>query len=194
MKRMILALVILMVPAVAMGGTLFPGYIETGGYGTATAEFTQLGSGDMGFLLGAGGGLVLNRQFLVGADLKFLTNDIEYRTLAGEDRFIEYTLANLNFAWVFWPDALVHPALSLSGGMGWLRLRNPDKDVNESDPDADTTFQTEPALHVILNLTNSTRLTVSGGYRWVSGINTENFVDQDAEGAFGRISFVFGAF
>jgi len=194
MKRMILALAILMVPCTAFGGVLLPGYLDTGGYGEASAEFTQLGDGEMGLFLGGGGGLVLNRQFLVGADLSFLANDIEYRTLDGNDRFIEYTRANLNFTYIFWPDVLVHPALSLSGGMGWLRLRNPNKAVDENDPDADTTFQGEPALHVILNVTRTTRLTVSGGYRWVGGINTENFVDQDAEGAFVTISFVFGSF
>jgi hypothetical protein len=194
MKRLTLALVVLLIPVSALGGTLFPGYIELGGYGHATGTITQLGNGEAGFFLGGGGGLILNRTFLVGADLGVLMNDIEYRTIDGEDRFIEYTLANLNLSYLFWPDALVHPALSMRGGIGWLRLRNPDKAVDERDPDADTTFQFQPAAHVILNLTRTTRLMVSGGYRWVAGINTEDFVDQDAEGAFGSVAFLFGAF
>ena len=194
MKRMILALAILVTPGVAFGGTLFPGYIESGGYGAASAEFTQLGDGEMGFFLGGGGGLVLNGQFLVGADLSILANDIEYRTGDGDDRFIEFTKANLNFSWVLWPEVIVHPALTLSGGMGWLRLRNPNKAIDETDPDADTVFQAQPMVHLVLNLTSSTRVAVSGGYRWVGGVNTEGFRDQDAEGAFTTISFVFGAF
>ena len=194
MKRMILALAILMIPGVAMGGTLFPGYIETGGYGAATAEFTQLGNGDMGFFLGGGGGLILNGRFMVGADLSFLANDIEYGPVDGETRFIELVKTNLNFTWPFWQDALVHPALTLSGGMGWLRLRNPTRGIDERDPDADTIFQAQPMAHVILNVTNSTRLSLSGGYRWVTGVDTPGFIDQDAEGAFAMISFVFGAF
>jgi hypothetical protein len=194
MKRMILALAIVLCPGAALGGTLLPGYIETGGYGTVSTEFTQLGDGETGFFLGGGGGLILNRRFLIGADLALLANDIEYQTVDGDDRFIELTKANLNFTWIFWPDALVHPAATLSGGMGWLRLRNPDKGVDETDPDADTIFQVEPTAHLILNVTSSTRLSLSGGYRWVSGVNTGGFIDGDAEGGFVTISFVFGAF
>ena len=74
MKRMILALVLLATPVAADAGTLFPGYIEVGGYGAAIAEFSQLGDDDMGFFIGGEGGLVLNRQFLVGADLSILAS------------------------------------------------------------------------------------------------------------------------
>jgi len=194
MKQLILALALVLAPAMATAGTLFPGYVETGGYGRTTAEFSQLGDDDMGFFLGAGGGVILGRQFMVGADLSLLANDIEYTTIGGEARFIEYTKAHLSFAWSPWGDMLVHPAVSVSAGMGWLTLRNPDKAPNEEDPDADTTFEGVPAVHVILNLTRSTRVTVSGGYRWVTGVNTAGFIDKDAEGAFATVGFVFGAF
>jgi len=55
-------------------------------------------------------------------------------------------------------------------------------------------FQGWPSASVILNITQSMRLNVSGGYRWVTGINTEGFVDQDAEGGFAEIALMFGAF
>jgi hypothetical protein len=194
MKRMILALALFLIPGPTIAGTLLPEYIEVGGYGHASVQMAQLGDGEAGLYLGGGGGFVLNRNFLIGADLSLLMNDIEYRTTGGDDRFIEYTMTNLSFTYIFWPDAIVHPALSLSGGLGWIKLRNPNKAVDEEDPDSDTTFQGQPAAHVILNLTRTTRLVVSGGYRWVTGINTEGFIDQDAEGAFGTVSFSFGAF
>jgi hypothetical protein len=195
MKRMILALMIAsLLTGSASGGVLFPGYIETGGYGTATARISQLGNGEDGVFLGAGGGFIFNRQLMIGADVSFLASDLPYETLAGEDRNIEYALVSLTFTYVFWPDVMIHPGLSFGGGMGWLRLRNPNRQPDENDPSADTLFHGQPAVHVYLNLTRNTRLSISGGYRWVTGVDTEDFIDQDAEGAFVEIAFSFGAF
>lgn len=194
MKRLFAALIVLALPAAAGAGTLLPGYIETGGYGSAGARYTQLGNGEDGLFLGGGGGFIFDRRVTLGAELMVLVDDLPYTTLAGEDRFIEYTTANLRVGYLFWPDAIVHPALSFETGLGFIRLRNPQKATDERDPDADTVFQTQPALHLIVNLTRTTRLSLSGGYRWVSGIDTENFVDQDAEGAYADLAVGFGAF
>lgn len=194
MKRLILTLMLVAMPSVAFGGSLITGYVETGGYGAATAKFTQLGDGETGFFLGGGGGFILDRRFMIGAELSLLANDIPYDTSDGDRRFIEYTMLNLNFSYLLWPESTVHAAVSVAGGMGWLKLRNPDKAVDERDADADTVFQGWPSAQLILNLTGNVRLTASAGYRWVTGINTEGFVDQDAEGAFGEIAVMFGAF
>jgi hypothetical protein len=194
MKRMIAVLLLLALPGVSSAGMLFPNHIETGGYGGVGARYSQLGDGEDGIFLGGGGGFVFNRQVTIGAELMVLVDDLPYTNLAGEDRFIEYTTANLRFGYVFWPGVIVHPALSFETGLGWMRLRNPQKTVDERDPDADSTFQMQPAAHIILNLTRTTRLSISGGYRWVSGIDTEDIADQDAEGAFADVAFSFGAF
>jgi hypothetical protein len=194
MKRLIVALILLAMPATAAAGTLFPEYIETGGYGSLTAKLSELGDGDSGFFLGAAGGLLLNQQLTVGVDVAFLMGDIPYTTLAGEDRFIEYTIANLRIGYIFRPEVMIHPALSMGGGLGWIKLRNPNKAIDERDPDADTVFQTEPMGHLILNLTKSSRLSLSAGYRWISGINTEDFRNQDAEGFIGELAISFGGF
>jgi hypothetical protein len=191
---LIVALILLALPAAAGAGTLFPGYIETGGYGSVTATFSELGDGESGFFLGAGGGLVLNRHMTVGLDVAVLVDDLPYTTLAGDDRFIEYTITNLRVGYVFWPEVMIHPALSMGGGLGWIKLRNPNKAVDERDPDADTVFQAQPMGHLILNLTKSTRLGLSVGYRWVSGVSTEDFRDQDAEGLLGEVAINFGSF
>ena len=123
-----------------------------------------------------------------------MMDDIPYTTLAGDDRFIEYTIANLRIGYIFWPDTMIHPALSMGGGLGWIKLRNPNKAVNEVDPDADTVFQAEPMGHLILNLTKSSRMSLSGGYRWVSGVSIEDFQNQDAEGLFAELAVSFGSF
>lgn len=194
MKRLLAAACLLALPVTAGADVLLPGYIETGAYGSAVVRVSQLGKSETGTFLGGGGGFLFDRQFMVGAELMVLVDDLPYRTKAGEDRYIEYTTGDLRVGYVFWPDAIVHPALSGQAGLGWIKLRNPDKGPNESDPDADTVFQLQPALHLILNLTRTARISISGGYRWVSGIDTEDFVDQDAEGAYGDFAVSFGAF
>lgn len=194
MKRLIAALILLALPATAAAGTLFPDYIETGGYGSFAAKISELGDGDSGFFLGGAGGLILNHHMTVGVDVAFLMDDIPYTTLAGDDRFIEYTIANLRIGYIFWPDTMIHAALSMGGGLGWIKLRNPNKAVNEVDPDADTVFQAEPMGHLILNLTKSSRMSLSGGYRWVSGVSIEDFQNQDAEGLFAELAVSFGSF
>lgn len=192
--RLIALLLVLGLPNSARAGELFPGYIETGGYGTAAVTISQLGRGGTGTLLGAGGGFMFNDHFSIGAQVDLLVDDLEYTTLAGDDRFIEYTTANLRMAYTLWPHAIVHPMLSLETGLGWIRLRNPDKQLDENDPDADTVYQVQPMVHGVLNLTRSTRLSLAVGYRWVSGVNTEDFLDKDADGALGQIAVSFGAY
>jgi hypothetical protein len=194
MKRLIVVLMLLALPATAGAGTLFPGYIETGGYGSLTAKLSELGDGESGFFLGAAGGLVLERRVTVGVDIAFLMDDLPYTTLAGDDRFIEYTITNLRVGYVFRPEVMIHPALSMGAGLGWIKLRNPEKAIDERDPDSDTVFQAQPMGHLILNLTKSTRLSLAIGYRWVSGISTEDFQDQDAEGLFGELAVSLGSF
>jgi len=192
--RLIAVTFLLCLPHMAGAGELFPGYIQTGGYGTASVTVSQLGRSERGTLLGAGGGFLFNRNFSIGAHAALLVDDIEYRTQAGEDRFIEFTTASLRMAYAFWPRAIVHPAVSLDAGLGWIRLRNPDKAAGEQDPDADTVYQVQPMIHAVLNLTRSTRISLAAGYRWVSGVNTEDFHDKDADGALGQLAVSFGAF
>ncbi len=194
MKRLTVVLILVLLPALAAAGELFPGYIETGGYGSISGQGSQLGRSETGFLLGGGGGLLINDDITIGVHANLLINDIEYNTLADEDRFIEYTMLNLRLGYIFWPQSTVHASLTGEGGLGWIKLRNPDKGIDEVDSDSDTVFQGQPMLHVILNLTRTLRLSVGGGYRWVSGINTEDINDQDAEGAVGEVAISFGAF
>lgn len=194
MKRLTAILLLMMCPSLAGAGELFPGHIQTGGYGEVSGSVTQLGRSESGVFLGGGGGLIINDDFTIGVHANLLVNDIEYETLAGEDWFIEYKTVDLRFAWILLPQSVVHVSLSVQGGLGWLRLRDPDRQPDERNPDSDTVFQTQPMAHIILNLTRTTRLSLGGGYRWVSGINTDDIQDQDAEGATAQLAVSFGAF
>ena len=69
MMRWFVTLSLLALPLAAPAAELLPGYIETGGYGRATVQVSQLGNGESGVFLGGGGGLLLNRRVTVGAEL-----------------------------------------------------------------------------------------------------------------------------
>jgi hypothetical protein len=194
MKRLLLCLLTMAIPAAATAGSLYPGHVEVGGVGSGIARVGQLGDDGTAFYLGAQGALLLNHHMLVGAELSVLMNDLKYTTNAGEDRFLELTNATLSLGYTFWPEAVVHPLLSVDGGFGWLRLRNPDKTVDEEDPDADTVFLARPTVHGVVNLTRTSRLVLGVGYTWMFDVDTEDFRDKDGEGVFGQIAVSFGAF
>ena len=188
------AVILLALPVVAGAGALFPGYVEVGGYGEAGVKYSQLGENDNGYFLGGGGGLVLDGHVIVGADFAKLMDDIEYTLPTGELRFIEYSMLNLRLGYVFAPENTIHFALAVDSGLGWIKLRNPNKATNERDPDADTVFQVQPLGEVLLNLTKSSRLSLAAGYRWVSGVNTDDISNEDATGAYVELGVSFGAF
>lgn len=181
-------------PGAARADTLFPGYIETTGYLSANLRLTHIGDHETGTFLGGGAGVLLDRRVMIGGDLSFLADDLPYVTADGEDRFIEYTSLYLRMGYIFFPEVIVHPVFTVDTGMGWIRLRNPDRAVDELDPDSDTIFQVQPVLHLMVNLTRNARLSVGGGFRWVSGVDTGEFRDADAEGMFGELMVSFGGF
>ncbi len=195
MKRssLLFVLIALMtLPTSGWAGSLFPGHIESGGF---VAPLTLIGEfhGSNEVFLGGRGGWILDHNLVLGAGLYTMVSDVIVKNLEDLDRVVKFTYGGMELEYVFFTESVVHPTLSALVGLGGIKLRDP-VEGSEEDPDSDSVFVFQPALHLVLNLTDFARLTVGGGYRYVSGVDLPVLSNEDATGAFGMVTLKLGMF
>jgi len=179
-------------PSEATAAALFSGPIETGGFGAFAVRGAELGEETEGFL-GGRGGWIFNHSFAVGGGAYMLFTTVPFDTDEGERR-IKLTQINLEFEYIFASEAVLHPTLALNAGLGRLKLSDPNRGVDDRDPDPDTVTLVEPMVRLVVNVTESVRVGFGAGYRWISGVDLEEFDDADGEGYVFEMSTMVGKF
>ena len=119
----------------------------------------------------------INDDFLIGWSGYGSGTDLEDGTRAnidGRDLMLGYT---------FDSDKAIHPAVYLKAGTGTLEIE---------DNIDDNISVIEPSIGVELNVFRFMRIGIDGGYRFVNGVDTENFSDQDFSSAFIGLRLKFG--
>jgi len=187
-----LCLFAVLVPGSAQAGSIFSGHVDTSGYIEPVYKASEF-LGTKESFLGARGGVVFDHKLMLGASIYTLVSDVPIVTREDSTRIVKFTYGGLEMEYTFWTDSVVHPTLSTLIGIGGIKYRNP---VIGSfyDPDSDTVFVAEPLLSVELNLTDFSRLTLGGGYRWVSGVDLVELSNSAVEGWVINVGLKLGAF
>ncbi|MCI5081411.1 MAG: porin family protein [Saprospiraceae bacterium] len=161
-----------------------------GGFGGPILETSQI-NGQIGVDVGGGGALLLNGFFLGGYGMG--TDYATYSITSGEnegDYEIDFGHGGLWLGYSHNPFKLAHLFLSTKLGWGSTELKE--------DGDAmfkDRIFVLTPELGVEFNVTKWFRIAVTGGYRWVNGIQDLPGLDNnDFSSPTGTITFSFGGF
>ena len=118
-----------------------------------------------------------------------LFNDIEANEIdSGVTPDLTMRYGGVEFEYVFDPEEIVHFSVYTLLGMG-----NVEFDYANVDGD-DNFFVVEPAVNVLLNVTEFFRVGLGVGYRLATGVDLEGLEDADLSGIVATLTFKFGVF
>jgi len=118
-----------------------------------------------------------NENFLIGWSGYGSGTDLPNGTRVGIDG------RDLMLGYTFDSNKAIHPTVYLKAGTGKLEI---DEHVD------DNISVIEPSIGVELNIFRFMRLGIDGGYRFVNGVNTVGYSDQDFSSAFIGLRLKFG--
>lgn len=188
--------------------TLFDSPVEHGGFGGVVTKMTPI-RGEMGIMVGAYGGWLINHQLMIGGGGYGLATNIRASADAelayapnGEQLYVEFGYGGLMLEYIIAPHRLVHvnvQALIGGGGVNYREDWRNDFFDDEGDHRhygrAEALFVAEPSVNVELNITEWMRLSAGAGYRFVTGVDgLRGLENKDLSGASGQLALKFGSF
>lgn len=176
---------------------------DLNGFGGADIRVSDF-KDERGLLVGAYGGLIINRRYLFGLAGYGLVTNLEFQgAVPGQ---AEPKTLNLHGGYggiligaAIAPKELIHLSFPLILGAGSLEVVDKNFFTNNL-PDSEFTientifFVVEPGIEIELNISNYFRLGFGATYRYVTGTELVNVSDEDITGAAGMISLRFGRF
>ena len=165
--------------------TLLGNVNSIGAFGGPMIEIGSI-NGEVGADVGGGGALIFDDLFIGGYGLGTSYPEI---SLGGEIYQVRYKQGGFWLGYVTEPNNLVHSYVSLRMGWGRAQLRQ-----NNETEYSDRLFAMTPELGVEINLTRFLKLGISGGYRWISGVNLPRLDSSDFSSPVGLLTFRFGSF
>ena len=185
--RMILAITMALAlasPASAQEETLIDGDIEYGWFFAPIAKLSVL-DGDLAFLGGARGGLIINHNLNIGGGIFSLDSKNISRQVTGPDEIKRMTLTygGLMGEYDFNPLRLTHVSVVMLLGYGEANyeFKGPDYQYID-DALADGLFVFEPEIDFTVNLTTFAHVGAGAGYRFVSGVERHGLSNGDIAG------------
>ncbi len=174
------------ITAHAQQETLFDDLDVVGAFGGPIVEIGNI-VGETTGMVGGGGALILNNAFIGGYGIG--TNSPDY-AVGGDNYNIRFRHGGFWLGYTYKSHKLIHLYTSARIGWGKVRLRDDDDTVY-----SDRVFALTPEVGVELNLTRWFRLGLTGGYRWVSGVNNIPGAESaDFSSPVGILTFSFGGF
>lgn len=173
--------------------TLFGGDKEVvfGGFGGLNVRYTRV-LGHDSVWVGGEGALLLNHAFSVGGGGGGIANEIHPTT----GTRLEFGYGGLILRYHFFSSEIVNFAVGGLIGAGSIGVI--DRDVAREDVKweevGEAVFVLEPELGLFLNITRWMRVGVTGGYRFVSGVEKNDLSETDVRGAAGGGAIQFGWF
>jgi hypothetical protein len=140
---------------------------DRGEFNTTVGRATAI-DGAGAILFGGSRGKLFNRVLSIGWGTYFL---LPFISISGNTLYLAYTGFELGATIL--PDAIIHPSFHSLIGFGGALY---DFDFKKGD----LFFVIEPTAGVEMNITNSMRVAVGGGYRFVSGLNGMAGLDNDS--------------
>ncbi len=159
---------------------------------------------ERGLLVGAYGGLLINRRYLFGVAGYGLVTNLEFEgTVPGDSTTKVLNLhggyGGVLFGAAIAPKELIHISIPIVLGAGSFEVVDKNFFTNNL-ADAEFTvensifFVVEPGIEIELNISNNFRLGFGASYRYITGTELMNVSDDDVSGATGMISLRFGRF
>lgn len=160
--------------------------------------------GERALIVGAYGGLLINRRYLFGVAGYGLVTNLEFEGIVPGQT--EPKMLNLHggyggiiFGPSIAPKELIHVSIPIFFGAGAFEVVDKNFFANNL-ADAEFTventvfFVVEPGLELEFNISNYFRLGFGASYRYITGTELINISDDDVTGFAGMVSLRFGRF
>jgi hypothetical protein len=166
--------------------TLFDDFDIRGAFGGPILEIGNI-AGEAGADVGGGGALLINNFFLGGYGMGTSYPDVR---LDNTNYNIRFRHGGLWLGFTMREHKLAHLYSSVKVGWGRAQLRR-DGETDFSDRH----FVLTPELGLEINVFDWFKLGLTGGYRWVNGINNlPGLTSADFSSPVGILTFRFGGF
>ena len=173
--------------------TLVGDKVTHGGFGGPVLRLSRF-NGQTGFMLGGHGGWIINRRFVIGgAAYGLLGNaiDVPYTPPAGPNAYLTFGYGGIELQYFERPLKLLHLTFStLIGGGGAEYRQGGGTQLTSSS----AVFVVEPGAGIALNVSKKLRLSLTGSYRFVNGIDLSGLSNGDLGGPAAALSLDFGRF
>ena len=170
--------------------TIFNRANNISGWGGPMLEISSI-NGETVVDGGGGGALLIDNFFFGGYGLGTEAPNL---TLGAETFDIDFSHGGLWLGYTAMPNKVVHIYSSLRFGWGDVTLRDDDGDKRFSD----NMIVIAPEIGVELNVTSWFRLDLTGGYRFVNGVDglpeLTGLTDDSFTSPFAAVTFRFGGF
>ncbi len=194
MKKIII-LIILISTAIlskAQADSLFSSGSISGVFGGPLVKYTKINNKDA-LILGARGGWAFNSMFTIGGGAYGLVNDIPINAAQSDTNFINLGYGGIVVEFVGMSDNVMHWQVNGLIGTGSVNTRNGNNTGKN-----DIIFVLEPGADAVLNITSSIRLAAGISYRFVSGVDPDNFnghlKNSDLSNFSASLTLLFGSF
>ncbi len=178
--------IFLALPLFAQHETLFDDFDIRGAFGGPIVEIGTL-AGETGADVGGGGALLINDFFLGGYGMGTSYPDIR---LNSRDYNVRFKHGGFWLGYTVKENKLLHLYSSVKVGWGRAQLRR-DGETEYTDRH----FALTPELGLEVNIFDWFKLGLTGGYRYVNGINALPGLDNsDFSSPVGILTFRFGGF
>ena len=170
--------------------------LQSGAYIEPALKFARV-TGTSGVLAGARGGWVINHDFVVGAGVYGIVNNIPSLGIATATNNLDYVYGGLLLEYIIASESRVHLAVSTLIGGGGIGARtmnfNGPADSKFANHSA-TSFVAEPELDAIVNVTQTIHAGLGVSYRMNRGTDVAGLNNSDLSGTNVNLFMQFGAF
>ena len=170
--------------------------LQSGAYIEPALKFARV-TGTSGVLAGARGGWVLNHDFVIGAGVYGIVNNIPSLGIATATNNLDYVYGGLLLEYIIASESRVHLAVSTLIGGGGIGARtvnfNGPADSKFANRSA-TSFVAEPELDAIVNITQNIHTGLGVSYRMNRGTDVAGLNNSDLSGTNVNLFMQFGAF
>ncbi len=173
----------------------------SGGFGGPVIKVGPV-DGSTGIFLGARGGWVINRTFVIGGGGYGFTDMNEFDNATTLDTNIAFGYGGLELEYLISANSIVHGTILAHIGAGGFTVYRHDGGMGD-DWDGNSLYNAacfvfEPQANVEVNILTWLRLTVGAGYRFVTGIDAtignRRYDNSTVSGFFGVGMLKFGPY
>ena len=177
--------------------TLLSKYNEIKGFGALDIKLTDIAS-KQAMVVGAYGGVIVNKQVMLGLGGYGFTSSINVTREGGEEVSLEGGYGGMMLGFIIAPREIVHVTVPLFLGAGSFHTLNEQIDFNnfprEIILESSSFAVIEPGLQLELNISKNVRLNLGASYRLIQGSNLRGIKDADLSNWAGNVTVKIGRF
>jgi hypothetical protein len=181
--------------------TLINPEFQNSGYGALTTSFSKF-NGDFAVLTGAYGGWFIQKKFMIGLggyDLSTKHKSSGTNEATGKPNEFQFDYGGLMLEYTFYSDKLIHFTANSLFALGDIQNGFSEKNIHDegshwNNTNDDLVYVIQPSVNVEANITNWFRMSIGGGYRYVTGSNMQGLSNANMSAAQGNVSLKFGGF